>query len=82
MINTVDLTSYQTGYDQYCEEIERENRVPYSDYEKLEEKISVYENLVEELEFLIAEDKEQSFEQKFKCVQALVEDLKGDLEDV
>ena len=82
MINTVDLTSYHSGYDQYCEEIERENRISNSDYKKLEEKISVYENFVEELEFLIVEDKEQSFEQKFRCVKALLEDLKGDLEDV
>ncbi len=78
MINTVDLTSYQSGYDQYCEKIERENRVPYSDYEKLEEKISVYENFVEDLENVFEESTDDS--EKSKYVQALLEDLREGLE--
>lgn len=78
MIDTVDLTSYQPGYDDYCEEIEKENRVPYHDYERLENKISIYENFIEDLENVFEESNENA--EKLKYVQALLEDLKGDLE--
>ncbi|MCI8346589.1 MAG: hypothetical protein HFJ12_01395 [Bacilli bacterium] len=80
MINTVDLTSHQSGYDQYCEEIERENRVPYSDYEIIENRTFIYENFIEDLENVFEESSDDS--EKLKYVQALLEDLKEDLEDV
>lgn len=74
MIKTTDLNSYISGYDQYCEEIENENRVPYNDYEKLEDKIQDYECLIDDIESVL-EEKTTAIE-RIKLVKALIEDFK------
>lgn len=73
MIDTVDLTSYQPGYDQYCEKLEKESRVPYSDYEKLEEKVGNYQDLISDIESTL--DEKTTLIERFKIIKALINDF-------
>lgn len=72
-MDTTDLTSYYPGYDEYCDRLEEEAKVPYSDYEKLEEKNNKYENFVEEIKS--AMEAKTTLLEKFKLLQAIVEDF-------
>ena len=73
-MDTRDLDSYYPGYDGYCERIERENRVPYSDYAKLEDKVEAYKNLMEEIDSVLSE--KTTFEKKIQLIQAVIQDFK------
>lgn len=73
MIDTVDLTSYQPGYDQYCKKLERESRVPYSDYERLEEKVGSYNDLISDIKSTL--DEKTTLIERFKIIKALIDDF-------
>lgn len=72
-MNTVDLPSYIPGYDEYCDRLEEEAKVPYRDYEKLEEENFKYKNFVEEIKS--AMETKTTLLEKYKLLQAIVEDF-------
>ena len=74
MISTQNLNSYYPGYDAYCEELENQAKVPYDDYEKLEEKIGKYEDLLNDIEYTLEE--KTTMIERFKILKALIEDFK------
>ena len=55
-MDTRDLSSYYPGYDDYCEDLENRAKVPYSDYEKLETKITGYNGLLDDIKSIFSED--------------------------
>lgn len=73
-MDTKDLDSYYPGYEAYCEELEEQVKVPYSDYEKLEEKIGKYEDLLNDIEYTLEE--KTTMIERFKILKALIEDFK------
>lgn len=79
-METRDLDSYISGYDEYCEDLEEQAKVPYSDYEKLEEKINIYGNLIEKITSTFEE--EITSKEKIKIIKALIEDYEEDLYNV
>lgn len=73
-MNTVDLTSYIPGYEEYQERI---SRVPYEDYADLEEKIETYEKAIEEIEIILSNITDYKYD--IQCVRAVIEDMKREL---
>lgn len=72
-METRDLTSYKSGYDEYCEQ----SKVPSEEYSTLEAKIEIYEKAIENIEMGINEN--CSSEQKIQFVRAFLEELSGEL---
>lgn len=70
-METRDLPSYIPGYDQYCE---RNKNVPNDDYEKLEEQLENYKNLVSDIKYTLTE--KTTMIERFKIINALIEDFK------
>ena len=73
-MKTKDLTSYIPGYDQHCEELEKQSKVPYRDYEKLEQQLANYKDLVSDIKYTVEE--KTTIIEKFKIIKALIEDFK------
>lgn len=73
-MNTVDLTSYHPGYDEHCER----TKVPFEDYRNLEDKLEIYEKMVNELEDIF----ESKYEAhgKLELITVLVKETKKELE--
>ncbi len=72
-MDTRDLDSYYPGYDQYCERLERENRVPYSDYVELEDEIRAYKNLMKKIDSVLSE--KTTLKKKIQLIQAVIQDF-------
>ena len=72
-MDTKDLPSYIPGYEQYCE---RNKNVPNDDYEKLEEKLAKYKDLVSDIKYTLEE--KTTLIERFKILKALIEDFKED----
>lgn len=75
-MNTVDLSSYYPGYEDYCE---RNSNVPYEDYAKLEEQIEIYKKSVDELTEILYNAKEYKALEMVNLSKAILEDLKREL---
>lgn len=73
-METRDLPSYIPGYDQYCEELEAQAKVPYSDYEKLEQQLANYKDLLSDIKSTLEE--KTTMIERFKILKALIEDFK------
>lgn len=72
-MDTKDLDSYYPGYDAYCEELEEQAKVPYRDYENLEEKIVKYDDLLSDIKSTLEE--KTTMIERFKILKALIEDF-------
>lgn len=75
MIDTRDLTSYIPGYDAYCDELERESKVDYSDFEHVKNIKEKLEGLVEDIEITLKEN--TTDKQKIQVIKGLLEDFGG-----
>ena len=63
-------------YDDYLSDMEC---VPSEDYRKLEEKLKKYEMFVEDIEGVFENPRNSQYD--LQCIQALLEDLKGALNE-
>lgn len=74
-MDTVDLTSYYPGYDEYCED---RAKVPFEDYRILEDKLEIYEKMINELEDIF----ESGYEAygKLELITALIKETKKELD--
>lgn len=76
-MDTIDLTSYYSGYGDYCE---NNAKVPFEDYRELEDKIEIYENSTNELEDILEDTEQYGPLEKIKLIKSIIEDLKNELE--
>ncbi len=75
-METIDLTSYYPGYEDFEE---RKSKVPFEDYLELEEKLEVYEKSSEELEEVIFDTEQYSESEKIELCKAILKDMKKEL---
>ena len=73
-METKDLTSYIPGYDQYCNQTEEQAKVPYKDYEDLEQQLANYKDLLSDIKYTLEE--KTTMIERFKVLKALIEDFK------
>lgn len=72
-METKDLTSYKSGYDEHCEGA----KVPFEDYRKLEDKIEIYEKSINAMKDALEEN--CSSEQKVKFIESFIVELDEEL---
>ena len=74
-MDTVDLDSYYSGYDDYCDSA----TVPFEDYRNLEDKIEIYEKAMNELEEVLTDSEQYGPIEMIKLSRAILEDMKREL---
>ena len=79
-MDTRDLSSYYSGYDDYCEDLENRAKVPYSDYEKLETKITGYNGLLDDIKSIFSEETTAS--NQIKMLKELINDFEEESKNV
>lgn len=78
-MDTCDLDSYYPGYDDYCDDLDEQAKVPYIDYERLENKVDKYDNMIEEVESALEED--ASTKERIKMIKSIIEDFRSEIND-
>ncbi len=73
-MDTVDLTSYYPGYDDYCEGA----KVPFEDYRILEDKIEIYDKGIEKIRSILQE--KDTDKQKTKYISTIIAEMEEELE--
>ena len=79
-MDTRDLSSYYPGYDDYCEDLENRAKVPYSDYEKLETKITGYNGLLDDIKSIFSEETTAS--NQIEMLKDLINDFEEESKNV
>jgi len=79
-MDTRDLSSYYSGYDDYCEDLENRAKVPYSDYEKLETKITGYNGLLDDIKSIFSEETTAS--NQTEMLKELINDFEEESKNV
>ena len=75
-MDTKDLISYYPGYENYEE---RKSKVPFEDYRVLEDKIEIYDKVVEEIKDTIEDDTTGPLE-KLSVIKTLLVECLEELE--
>lgn len=75
-MDTKDLESYQTGYEEHCAKA----KVPFEDYTKLENKIDIYKKAFNEIEELLNDSEQYSLRDQVKFSKAILAEMEEELE--